>query len=264
MRELGNSVFSFSIGGLFRGYSSLEIHRDGDAYSYHHRKSLHANPEEHRGTLDKAQVDKLMAFLRDLGARDWFSSYHSPVLDGEQWQLFDGYRSYEGSNAYPKGFEKLLKYLADDFGCEEVRPQPGDTCDGPTESERLAMLAFYDLPSGEEARQRLENGESACDCREDWRQTVTEVERNFLRDIDAFVSANPEYRNYGAILARHGLELDIEQIVNQDMSKADAKLVVAFIIAIARFDRWCECDFFRRCVEDGTFARWTKRLRELL
>lgn len=55
----------------------------------------------------KAQVDKLMAFLRDLGARDWFSSYYSPVLDGEQWRLFDGRRSYEGSNAYPKGFEKL-------------------------------------------------------------------------------------------------------------------------------------------------------------
>ena len=54
-----------------------------------------------------------MAFLRDLGARDRFSSYHSPVLDGKQWQLFDGCRSHEGSNAYPKGFEKLLKYLAD-------------------------------------------------------------------------------------------------------------------------------------------------------
>lgn len=98
-----------------------------------------------------------MAFLRDLGARDWFSSYYSPVLDGNQWQLFDGCRSYEGSNAYPKGFEKLLKYLADKFGCEEMRPQPGDTCDGPSESECLAMLAFYDLPSGEEARQKLEN-----------------------------------------------------------------------------------------------------------
>lgn len=33
MRELDNSVFSFSIVGLFRGYSSLEILRDGDAYS---------------------------------------------------------------------------------------------------------------------------------------------------------------------------------------------------------------------------------------
>ena len=52
-----------------------------------------------------------------------------------------------GSSAYPKGFEKLPKYLADKFGCEELWPQPGDTCDGLTESERLAMLAFYDLPA---------------------------------------------------------------------------------------------------------------------
>ncbi len=151
-------MFSFSIGGLFRGHSSFEIHGDGDACSRHHYKPLHANPEEHLGTLDKAQVDKLVAFLRDLGARDRVSSYYSPVLDGKRWQLFDGCRSHEGSNAYPKGFEKLLKYLADEFGCEEMRPQPDDTCDGPTESECLAMLAFYDLPSGEEARQRLENG----------------------------------------------------------------------------------------------------------
>ena len=50
MRELNNnSVFSFSIVGLFRGYSSLEIRRDGDAYSYHHDKSLHANSEERQG-----------------------------------------------------------------------------------------------------------------------------------------------------------------------------------------------------------------------
>ena len=69
----------------------------------------------------------------------------------------------------------------------------------------------------------------------------------------------------GAGALRRFVSLDcIEQIVNQDMSKADAKLVVASIIAIARFDRWCECDFFRRCIEDGTLARWTKRLRELL
>lgn len=175
MRELGNIVFSFSIGGLFRGYSSFEIHRDGDTYSYHHDKSLHANSEECQGTLDKAQVDKLMAFLRDLGAHDWFSSYYLPVLDGEQWRLFDGRHSYEGSNAYPKGFEKLLKYLADKFGCEEMRPQPGDTCDGPTESECLAMLAFYDLPDGEGGGQRPEDGESACDCHEDWRQTTTSM-----------------------------------------------------------------------------------------
>lgn len=96
MHELDNSVFSFSIVRLFRGYSSLEIRRDGDAYSYHHDKSLHANSEERRGTLDKAQVGKLMAFLRDLGIHNWFSSYYSPALDGEQWRLFDGYRSHEG------------------------------------------------------------------------------------------------------------------------------------------------------------------------
>ena len=55
----------------------------------------------------KVQVDKLMAFLRALAPAIGLGSYYSPVLDGEQWRPFDGRRSYEGSNAYPKGFEKL-------------------------------------------------------------------------------------------------------------------------------------------------------------
>ena len=97
------------------------------------------------------------------------------MLDGNQWQLFDGCRSHEGSNAYPKGFEKLLTYLTDEFGCEEMRPQSGDTCDGPTEPECLAMLAFYDLPDGEGGGQRPEDGESTCDCHEDWRQATTSM-----------------------------------------------------------------------------------------
>ena len=42
--------------------------------------------------------------------------------------------------------------------------------------------------------------------------------------------------SHGDILAQHGPELDIEQIANRDMSEADAKLLVSFIIAVARYD----------------------------
>ena len=59
----------------------------------------------------------------------------------------------------------------------------------------------------------------------------------FLHDMDAFVHASPEYVSYGDILAQHGPELDIEQIANRDMSKEDAKLLVSFIITVARYDR---------------------------
>lgn len=79
-----------------------------------------------------------MAFPCNLGAYGWLDSYWSPVLDGEQWIPFDGRGSHEGSNAYPKGFEGLLGYMTDEFGCEEMRPRPGDTYDGPTEAEGLA------------------------------------------------------------------------------------------------------------------------------
>lgn len=79
----------------------------------------------------------------------------------------------------------------------------------------------------------------AYDCREDWQRTAVKEGRNFLHDTDAFVHASPEYVSYGDILAQHGPELDIEQIANRDMSKADANLLVSFIIAVARYDRRC-------------------------
>ena len=156
-----------------------------------------------------------------------------------------------------------MKYLADEFGCEEMKPETGETYDGPTETKGLTMLAFYNLPSAEEAKQGLEDGK-ADDDHEEWLQAIEDSKRDFLHDVYAFAEAYPEYKCYSDILAQHGLELDIEQIMNQDVSKADAKLVVASMIAIARSDRWCECDDFGRCVENGTFALWTKRLRELL
>lgn len=263
MRGFDNDVFSFSIGGFFQGHSSFEISKDGEACSFRHSQSHLLEQGENQGILDKTQVDALMAFLCDLGTDDWFTYYDSPVLDGEQWSLFDGHGSHGGSNAYPKGFEKLLKYLADEFGCEEMRPKTGETYDGPTETEGLAMLAFYNLPSAEGVGQGLEDGKADGDHKK-WPQAIRDAKRDFLHDVYAFAEAYPEYKCYGDILAQHGLELDIEQIVNQDVSKADAKLVVASMIAIARSDRWCECDDFGRCVENGTFALWTKRLRELL
>lgn len=264
MREFDNVVFSFRIGGFFQGYSSFEISKDGEAYSYRHSQSHLLEQEDNQGKLDKTQVDTLMTFLRDLGADDWFTYYDSPVLDGEQWSLFDGHSSHGGSNAYPKGFEKLLKYLADEFGCEEMRPEAGETYDGPTEMEGLAMLAFYNLPSVEETKQGSEDGKTDGGLHEEWLQAIKDIKHDYLHDVYAFAEAYPEYKGYSDILAQHGLELDAKEIMNQDISKADAKLVVASMIAIARSDRWCECDDFGRCVEDGTFALWTKRLRELL
>ena len=107
MRGFDNDVFSFSIGGFFQGHSSFEISKDGEAYSFRHSQSHLLEQGENQGILDKTQVDALMAFLCDLGTDDWFTYYDSPVLDDEQWSLFDGHGSHGGSNAYPKGFEKL-------------------------------------------------------------------------------------------------------------------------------------------------------------
>lgn len=135
--ESDNKVFSFGIGGFSQGHP-LEIRGGRRRLLLPPQRFASPDTEERRGTLDKSKVDAPMASPCDLGAYGWLDSYWSPVLDGEQWILFDGRGSHEGSNAYPKGFERLLGYMADEFGCEEMRPRPGDTYDGPTETEGLA------------------------------------------------------------------------------------------------------------------------------
>ena len=169
-----------------------------------------------------------------LGSNDWFTYCNSPVLDGEQWSLFDGHSSHGGSNAYPKGFEKLLRYLGGEFSCAEMRPEVGETYDGPTEMEGLAMLPFYNLPSVEEVNRGLEDGKANDGFHEEWLQTIEEIKRVFLHDVYAFAEAYPEYKRYSDILTQHGLELDTEQIMDQDVSKADAKLVVAALFPLVR------------------------------
>lgn len=78
--------------------------------------------------VSEKQLDGLQNILDEIDAADW-GSYSVPVLDGIQWSLVlqeSGHRhkSY-GLNAFPKGFDKLVRYLIDVFGCKDLEVDGG-------------------------------------------------------------------------------------------------------------------------------------------
>ncbi len=69
----------------------------------------------------KIELDKLefISELAELNIGEWKHSYHSPALDGIQWEMkftfADGTRQkFEGSNAYPYNFDVLVELLSID------------------------------------------------------------------------------------------------------------------------------------------------------
>lgn len=78
--------------------------------------------------VSEKQLDGLRNVLHEIGATNW-GSYSAPVLDGIQWSLVlqengHGYES-GGSNAFPKGFDKLISYLIEAFGCKDLEVDGG-------------------------------------------------------------------------------------------------------------------------------------------
>lgn len=66
-------------------------------------------------------IDKLefIAELTEFNIGEWKHSYHSPALDGIQWEMkftfADGsFKKFEGSNAFPYNFNELMELLSID------------------------------------------------------------------------------------------------------------------------------------------------------
>lgn len=78
--------------------------------------------------VSEKQLDELRNILDEIDAADW-GSYSAPVLDGIQWSLVlqESGRRHEsyGSNAFPKGFDKLVRYLIDVFDCKDLEVDGG-------------------------------------------------------------------------------------------------------------------------------------------
>lgn len=263
MAKHAQSILKFSCGGFFGGYWELEILKSSEGYLATYSNSHYPELECRDFNVTDAQMENLERQLDISGVDGWYCHYFSPILDGMQWEVCALGESYGGSNAFPKGFDALAAFLAEEFGCKELMVEGGYESSFPDEMDGIDHVATYTdmLVNVEELRRKHRSGLLDEDEIEEGEAEAEETARELLRDLYILAEENPRYKDYGSILESHGIPLDARRIAEQDMDDADDLLIIASMIAISRSDRFCGySDDFGKCAKNGTFARWLSRL----
>lgn len=86
----------------------------------------------------------------------------------------------------------------------------------------------------------------------------------FQEDLYKFCDEHPEYEHtrYNETLEKNCLEWNTESMQAADVSKLDAKCVIALLIGACRADRFCDgalLNFF----ESGCIINWLERLNNI-
>lgn len=87
---------------------------------------------------------------------------------------------------------------------------------------------------------------------------------DFVMAVYSFGNSHPEYEHtkYGQTLEENDLAWDGHAMSSVDVSKLDAKVIVALLVASIRADRFCEGALLG-FLNDGSIGRWLGRLQEL-
>lgn len=108
----------YSIGGYSQGEISYVL--DGSIISHWENEcaGMGQPPADYISSKEVSnnQLDSIKELFNQLDFTNWEKEYWENVSDGEQWELMVTYngnlrKKVEGSNAYPKGFEKIKKYF---------------------------------------------------------------------------------------------------------------------------------------------------------
>lgn len=114
-----NSIrkIEFSIGGFTQGNITYRVDETG-VTRFEDAGYLMSMPPEKTvaSPVGEKHQKALVDLLNDLGFLSWKKNYWEDVCDGEQWELMVTYngnlrKKVEGSNAYPKGFNKIERLL---------------------------------------------------------------------------------------------------------------------------------------------------------
>lgn len=267
MAKHAQSIFRFCCGGFFGGYWELEIVKSSEGNLATYSNSHYSEFECRDFNVTDAQMEKLERQLDISGVEDWCCHYYSPVLDGTQWEVSALGENYSGSNAFPKGFDALTAFLAEEFGCKELMVEGGYESSFPDEMQGIDHVAEYAdrLVNVEELHRKYRSGLLDEDEVEEGEAEAEEFAQELLHDLYVFAEVNPRCKDYGSILESHEIPLDVRRIVEQDMDDADDLLIIASVIAISRSDRFCGySDNFGKCAKDGTFARWLSQLSTVM
>lgn len=88
--------------------------------------------------------------------------------------------------------------------------------------------------------------------------------RLFLDELYGFCASHPEFEHfrYHETLEENGLEWGLDSMSGADVSRMDAKGVIALLIGAVRADRFSEGSLLE-FLENGSILRWLERLKEL-
>ncbi len=273
-REL---LFEFSVGGFFGGHASIAIYaQKGGARVVQERFSyldMVNPPDEPRREFEipHSKLYKLREELSRIGIPDWYCHYNNfNVLDGSQWSLFyDGIR-YEGSNAFPKGFDELRMFLKEEFDFQDLA---GERCyeDGlPLDMDAVDHIIAHagDVSYFGSIDERLADGEIDEEEAEVERAQFLSEPLRLEHDLRLVMRDYPAYCNYEIILENNGIKADMEELLDQDVSKLSAECIIAMMIALMIFDHMAAAsnvylNYFSSAIYDGTIAKWLNRLEEV-
>ncbi len=87
---------------------------------------------------------------------------------------------------------------------------------------------------------------------------------SFHEDLYKYCDEHPEYEHtrYGETLEKNNIEWSTESMQAADVSKLDAKCVIAILIGAVRAERFCDgalLNFF----ESGCILKWLERLNNI-
>ena len=87
---------------------------------------------------------------------------------------------------------------------------------------------------------------------------------SFQEDLYKFCDEHPEYEHtrYGETLEKNNIEWSTESMQAADVSKLDAKCVIALLIGAVRAERFCDgalLNFF----ESGCILKWLERFNNI-
>ncbi len=255
MPESGYDIFTFSCGGFFEGWHEFRI-EDHDSSFTAVLEDKRAGEPVYTRKMTKSEVDRFGRRIDAIGVHEWFCHYDNwRVLDGTQWKMSYHGDECSGSNAFPEGFSKLVRYLADEFDCGCFRDYEGSEREFGTGPDSIGHIAAY-------AKRFPGCPESADEAEENERE-YREMHHEMLRDFDALVRAEPRFVNYMELIEKGGVPTGSEAMRECDISAFDGDTIVAMLIYIYREDRFCGYqEHFLEYLKDGTFKRWLNRLAE--
>lgn len=257
MPEDEYDIFTFSCGGFFDSWYEFRIEdRDGAFTAV--LEDRRASEPAYTRKLTREQVCDFERNLDAIGVPSWFCRYDNwHVLDGTQWEMTYHGDGYYGSNAFPEGFSKLVRYLADDLDCECFRRYEGSEREFGTGPEPIGHIAAYAMrfPGRPESVEDVEEIEREC----------RKMHHEMLRDLDALVRIEPRFTSYMELVEKGGAPMGSEAMHDFDVSSLDADTIVAMLIYVYREDRFCGYqEHFLDYLKDGTIRQWLNRLSELV